>query len=247
MTIHKFGWLPDKPDDRDFKFSLLKEKLRKLPSISSVEYLCPSIYQQGELGSCVGNAVASQISFSHIKNKLPDPVPSRLFIYYNAREIEGTTYEDAGCSLRDALKSVAKQGVCQEILWPYFIEKFTVKPPLSCYTDALTEQVISYHRISYSLADMKGCILEGFPFSIGIRVFENFPMETITGNIPMPLGQELGGHAMVVVGYDNPAKKFIVRNSWGKEWGINGYGKIPYAYLMNPLLSMDFWTIRTVE
>jgi C1A family cysteine protease len=247
MTTHKLGWFPDKPDDRDFKFSLPRAMLRKLPPIAGVENLCPSIYQQGDLGSCVGNAVASQISLVHIKNKLPDPIPSRLFIYYNAREMEGTVYEDAGCSLRDALKSVSKLGVCQEALWPYLIEKFSIRPPLSCYTDAMKDKVISYHRILYSLASMKGCIFAGFPFSIGVRVFENFPMETSTGNIPMPQGREVGGHAMVAVGYDDTIQQFIVRNSWGTEWGISGYGKIPYEYLINPLLSMDFWTIRIVE
>jgi len=246
MAIHFLGWIPDKEDKRDFVYSAPKAFFRKLPKEANIAGVFPTIYQQGLLGSCVGNAVAAQVAASHIIFKKPDPVPSRLFIYYNAREMEGTQNEDAGCMIRDAIKSVNKQGVCSETLWKYDISKFAIHPPKACYDAALKDRVLSYHRIM-GLTSMKSCIAEGFPFSIGVKVCENFPFETTTGEIPMPMGEELGGHAMVVVGYNDTYKKFIVRNSWGIEWGYKGYGTIDYAFLGNPLLAMDFWTVRVVQ
>jgi len=245
IPIRKFGWVEDKYDGKDYEFSVTKALLRKLPPEGSVMSFCPAIYQQGNIGSCVGNEVAAQVSTGHIIQRLPDPQPSRLMIYYNAREMEGSVQEDAGCSIRDAIKSVAKQGVCPESQWPYIEAYFAIKPPKACYDVALNNRILSYHRLWYSLNTMKACIVSGYPFSIGVRVFENFPMEF--GEIPMPAGGMIGGHAMMVVGYNDATQKFIVRNSWGREWGIGGYGTIPYAYLTNPKLAVDFWTVRLVQ
>ena len=245
--IRKFGWIQDEKDKRDFKYSPPKALFRKLPLRADLRVLFPPVYQQGLLGCCVGNEVAGQISWAHIIFGRPDPLPSRLFIYYNARDMEGTVLEDAGCRIRSAIKSTVKLGVCAETLWPYEIIKFSTKPSSICYAEALKDQIISYHRIGWSLTAMKSCIVEGFPFSIGVRVHENFPLETITGEIPMPTGEDIGGHALMVVGYDDTTRRFTIRNSWGSEWGYNGYGFIPYEYLTNPLLAMDYWTIRIVE
>jgi C1A family cysteine protease len=57
----------------------------------------------------------------------------------------------------------------------------------------------------------------------------------------------LGGHAVLCVGYDDATQRFIVRNSWGSNWGQAGYFTIPYAYLLNENLADDFWTISLVE
>jgi C1A family cysteine protease len=57
----------------------------------------------------------------------------------------------------------------------------------------------------------------------------------------------LGGHAVLAVGYDDNAQRFIVRNSWGRRWGIAGYFTMPYAYLADDNLAADFWTIRVTS
>ena len=56
----------------------------------------------------------------------------------------------------------------------------------------------------------------------------------------------LGGHAVVAVGYDDSKECFIVRNSWGTNWGDAGYFYMPYAYLTNPELASDAWEITNV-
>jgi hypothetical protein len=244
--IRRFGWRPDPPDYRDFKYAdLIKPVIPKLPPEASVQSLFPPAYQQDALGSCVGQATKGLMAAAYAKQGLVDPVLSSLMIYYLAREIEGTIYEDVGCSPRDALKGATKYGVCLESLWPYLVEKFAIRPTDECYIDALNHQIIAYYSIAPSLTLLKNCIAEGYPFSAGVRVYENFPMEL--GDIPMPQGQEIGGHDIDVVAYSDFNREFIIRNSWGEGWGYKGYGSIPYDYLTDTSLSSDFWTIRTME
>jgi C1A family cysteine protease len=149
------------------------------------------------------------------------------------------------------MKTLAKQGVCAEPLWPYVLSRFATKPPAECYAEAKKHLGMTYMRVAQDVAQMRGCVAAGYPFVFGFTVYESFesPAVTRTGNVPMPDGMErtLGGHAMCVVGYDNPKKLFIVRNSWGPDWGKKGYGTMPYAYFTNTDLSADFWTLRAVS
>jgi C1A family cysteine protease len=244
--MRKFGWIPDEKDDRDYQYvRSAKLSTKELPAEGSVISLFPQVYQQGNLGSCVGQATKALMAASYTKQIQIDPNLSALMIYYTAREIENSINEDVGCSPRDALKGVAKIGVCTEMLWPYIISRFADRPSFEAYEDALNHQILSYYSINPALSLLRGCIADGYPFSVGVRVFENFPMEI--GEIPMPKGQEIGGHDIVIVGYNDNTRKFIVRNSWGVEWGISGYGAIPYDYLTDYSLASDFWTIRMVE
>lgn len=257
-----YGWIPDLPDQRDFTYAAPLRVLHKLPAKTDLRIKCPAVYDQGELGSCTANAIAAAHQFEQMKQgciggaRSPlragsSFVPSRLFIYYNERDMEGTPNENSGAMIRDGIKSVVKQGVCTEFAWPYDIQKFAVKPRPGCYTDALNHQVTSYQRVVQIMDQMRGCLADGFPFVFGFSVYESFESATVarTGKVPMPKAGEklLGGHAVMAVGYDDSQKRFIVRNSWGLNWGIKGYFTMPYDYLLNSDLAADFWTIRLVE
>ena len=251
--IPKFGWIPDLPDIRDHLYSAPQATLATLPTQVDMRATCPVVYDQGQLGSCTGNAIAGAIQFGRMKQGLtPDFVPSRLFIYYNERVIEHTVATDSGAMIRDGIKSVAKLGVCPETPdWPYDITKFVQKPPNKAFTDARAHKAVSYSRLINSAAQLKGCLASGYPFVFGFSVYESFesPAVAQTGVVPMPqpTEQQVGGHAVMAVGYDDTQQRFLMRNSWSAGWGMQGYFTIPYAYLTDTSLADDFWTIRIVS
>ena len=249
--VKRYGWVPDLPDQRDFAYRVPRRTAAALPSAVDLRAQMPAIYDQGQLGSCTANAIGGAFEFEMLKQREPDFMPSRLFIYYNERVIERTVNEDAGAQLRDGMKTVAHQGVCPEPLWPYVLSQFATKPTPECFTEGKKHLGIMYMRVEQDVAQMRGCLAAGYPFIFGFTVYESFESDAVTrtGNVPMPEGDErtLGGHAMVAVGYDNPKKLITVRNSWGTGWGKKGYGTMPYAYFTNPDLSADFWTLRAVS
>ena len=126
--IARYGWTPDLPDQRDHLYAAPPPMLGALPPSADLTSACPPVYDQGQLGSCTANAIGAAIEFDRLKQKLPDIVPSRLFIYYNERVIEGTVRSDSGAQIRDGIKSVASVGVCPEPEWPYRIAKFATRP-----------------------------------------------------------------------------------------------------------------------
>lgn len=250
-NIQWYGWQKDALDPRDLKF---KAPVRgdSLPPRIDLTPSCPAVFNQGALGSCTANAIATAFEFEQMKqNMANDFTPSRLFIYYNEREMEGTVNEDSGAQIRDGIKSVASLGVCPETQWTYDINQFRTKPNLDCYTHAQEHQALRYMRVDQTLDEMKGCLAAGYPFVFGFLVYSGFESQNAakTGNVDMPQSNEtiVGGHAVLAVGYDDAMGKFIVRNSWGADWGIKGNFYMPYAYLANGNLASDFWTIRLVE
>jgi C1A family cysteine protease len=251
-TIKKYGWVPDLPDHRDFLYSAPQAVLgAKLPKSVDLRPKCPPIYDQGQLGSCTGNAIAGAFQFEQMKQNIPNWIPSRLFIYYNERVIEGSVSSDNGAQIRDGVKSISTTGVCPEKDWPYDITKFAVKPPdPPCYIDAAKNTVTSYQRVPQILNQMKGCLASGYPFVFGFSVYESFESTQVaqTGHAPVPHPGEkqIGGHAVLAVGYEDAHQWFIARNSWGTGWGMQGYFTIPYTYLTDSNLADDFWTIRLV-
>jgi C1A family cysteine protease len=153
--------------------------------------------------------------------------------------------------LRDGIKSLARQGVCNESTWPYDPARFAMKPDTAAYSEALSHQALSYQRVAQEGFQMRGCLASGFPFVFGFVVYESFEGERIarTGLMTMPGSGErpVGGHAVMAVGYDDADQAFLCQNSWSTAWGERGFFRMPYAYLANPQLARDLWTLRTVE
>lgn len=208
----------------------------------------PPVYDQGQLGSCTGNAIAAAFEYEAIKQKEKPATPSRLFIYYNERVMEGTVDQDAGAAIRDGVKTVHNLGVPAETLWPYDINKFADKPPAEAYAEALNHEAISYARCLPS--HVRQALANKTPVIFGFTVYDGFEGAQVarTGvlHLPGPKEQVVGGHAVLAVGYNDTTQSIIVRNSWGTSWGQRGYFTMPYAYILNPGLASDFWTISRV-
>jgi len=206
------------------------------------------VYDQGRLNSCTAHAVAAAIQFARMKEGLmPTFTPSRLFIYYNTRVMTSTVACNCGVPVRDAIKSVGRQGACPDEMWPYDIGRFMEPPRHRCFLAAAHHKAVEYRRMPRDLHEMKGCLASGHPFVFGFSVYKNFESSEVkrTGRVQMPKRGEgyVTGHAVMAVGYDDAQQRFIARNSWGRAWGMDGYFTMPYAYLAEPALSSDFWTI----
>ncbi len=246
-----YGWIRDLPDARDFLYAAPLIRFPDgLPPSVDLRSECPPVYDQGQLGSCTANGIAGAIEFDQRKQGTKVFMPSRLFIYYNERVMEGTVNQDSGAQVRDGIKSVATLGAPPETDWPYVPQKFGDRPPPDAYIDAKQDLASAYARVAQNLGQMQGCLAEGYPFVFGFTVYESFESEAVadTGIVPMPASGEatVGGHCVLAVGYDSAKRAFIVRNSWGADWGIKGYCMMPFEYLLSPPLASDFWTIRSV-
>jgi C1A family cysteine protease len=249
--VARFGWRPDTPDLRDKPSAVSVRAVSRLPAnvdLSTRPYM-PHVYDQGELGSCTGNAIAAGFAFDLGKQGLKTFNPSRLAIYYDERVIERTTREDAGAEIRDGMKVIAKTGAAPESIWPYQISKFGDKPPGAYYEAAKQHACVLYERVPQAETAIKSVLASGLPIVFGVTVYDSFDSDAaaVSGNIPMPKKTEksLGGHAILMTGYTKNRVRF--RNSWGASWGKKGYGTLPMDYVLNDDLSSDFWTIQIVK
>jgi len=244
-----YGGKPDLPDPRDRMYAAAR-RAPKLPPLVDLRNHCPPVYRQGKLNCCTGNAIAAAIEFDQRRQGTREFRPSRLFVYYNERVAEGTVDQDAGARIRHGIKAVARFGAPPESVWPYDIEKFAHRPPKAAYAAAKKNLVSSYFRVRQKLDHMRSCLAEGYPIVVGFLAAPALESAKVrrSGVLPMPrLGDKpIGHHVVLAVGYDDARRRFIVRNSWGRSWGLKGYFYMPYDYLIRPNLASDFWTIRSV-
>jgi C1A family cysteine protease len=215
--------------------------------------LMPDVLNQGNLGSCAANATSNALKYLLNKQKLPVFQPSRLYIYYNTRvKIDFLApSNDSGCTIRNVCKSINKYYACDEEFCPYIINNFKIAPTLLAYQNANLHKRIKYSYVKQDLNNIKKTLANEYPIIIGVIVYDSFELESTlsSGHIPMPDTQNeqlLGGHALLLCGYNDKTQRFIVQNSWGTGIGLDGTGyfDIPYAYLTNPNLASDFWVFE---
>lgn len=250
--------VPSRVDPRDWIFEPDDEALAAPPAAVDLRDAAgafPPPWDQGALNSCTAQAMAAALHYD-ARRQDPDTdfEPSRLFIYYVERKDEGTLGADAvhgrPVQMRDCIEAVAGAGACGEAAWPYQASNLDAAPPAAAYTEAAERRAASYHRLQQDLGHLKACLAQGFPFLFGLRVYASFPAygSRGQGTVPLPTAADrlLGGHALLAVGYDDARGGFIVRNSWGPDWGDGGYCVIPYGYLTDPSLAFDHWVVNAL-
>ncbi|KAF3061038.1 hypothetical protein GL218_03861 [Daldinia childiae] len=254
---------PSRPDSRDHLYMYTDKPLGPYVDLRSG---CPEVYNQRHMMSCTAHAVAAAFEFDVMKQGLPPFSPSRLFIWYNARAKHGDTGKDVGSNLRDAITSLnmKQHGVCSEDDWSYEVSesdkkthifhpgaKAATKPPIR-REHAHQHTAPSYKTFEKATVKvLKHCLNEGYPFVFGMKTYG-----LLHGNRIGPDGyglkkdpdrkdmKEEHRHSLLAVGYKEEEKVFIIRNSWGADWGEDGYFYMPYHWLNH---CYDFWTIRLVK
>jgi C1A family cysteine protease len=288
MTKRKYGWNPSRPDHRDLKFALGRELKpeSELPQEVDQESEFPPCYDQGSIGSCTGNGLsAGCFREMYLQHTTPtdagvtqDPsgqssifIPSRLFIYYNERDMEGTVGDDAGANIRDGIKAINRLGVCPEAqadgkvlpdFWTYDDGpvKIRQKPPQECYDNALLHRAIKYESVNLDRLTVLNAIAEGKSIVFGFSVPTSFESDEMahTGIMKVPSMWEgyVGGHCVITAGYKlgvemglQGVKDWIkVRNSWGPHWGQNGYFWMPLDQVFcHPGMCSDGWAITLMS
>lgn len=251
------GWAPSPPDMRDYLFAPSSTTLRSVPDAVDLRAsgFLPAIMDQGQLGSCTAHGGAAVFLFALNKQGMSSrmKMPSRLGLYYDEREILGTTDYDSGAAVRNIFQVLKNKGVAHSKLWPYDISRFRERPPDEAYADALNFQAIEYARVTQSLTQFQATLAEGYPIVFGCTLYESFESDkTIsTGMVRMPRSTEqiIGGHCMTIVGYVliNASLYFVVQNSWGVDVGDEGFFYMPPAYLLDPRITQDIWVLHTLE
>jgi len=268
------GWLRELPDFRDYTMQtpVIKNLLAKVnfpkaaPASVDLRAWCSPIENQGQLGSCTANAGVGLFEYFEKKASSSYIDASRLFLYKTTRKLLGLT-GDTGAYLRSTAEAMLLFGVPPEKYYPYDISKFDDEPIAFLYSFGGNYKAVGYYRYdppgtpkAQLLSSIKNNLAGGLPSMFGFTVYSSISQAAGSGEIPFPSTGEkvLGGHAICAVGYDDAKvitnannKKstkgaLLIRNSWGTSWGSNGYGWLPYDYVLNGLAS-DWWSLLKAD
>lgn len=250
MTTRNYGFVqsPPQPEDPNFSSHPAFVLSSLVPTSFDLRNQMPVVFDQGPLESCTSNAACAAFEFDMKDQHESVIYLSRLFQYYNQRALDGNADKNVGSSNRAAILAFSLYGVCSDHLWPYIVSQFAVKPTASAYNQAIFHESVSAHVLNQNLYELQFCIgIYKHPFIFGFKVYESFENISNTGIMTMPQPGEkvIDGHAVCAVGYE--PGYFIIRNSWGPNWGLHGHFKMPEAFILNPAYCSDFWVLNQIE
>ena len=227
-------------DGNEYHFDIKHEELKfnetyeakevKEKSVNLKDYFT-KVKDQGQIGACTVFAISSIYEYIIKRNADEEADLSESFVYYNVRHLDGKELEDTGSSYQDVIASIGTQGICTESLHPY-TRLLSDVPSDEAYLDGEQRRITKALNVNVTENDIKSAIQEGYPVAISLKIFDSF--NATTGFVKRPTKSEIesadfGYHAMVIVGYSDDTKFFVVRNSWGEDFGEKGYCYIPYS------------------
>jgi C1A family cysteine protease len=257
------------PDSADIRPMLTSIKAaappKALPGKIDLRAWCSPIEDQGSLGACTAHAGMGLVEYMERRANGNHIDGSRRFLYKVTRNMLKWT-GDTGAWLRTTMGALACFGVPPESFWPYTIAQFDVEPTPFCYAFADDFKALKYYRLDPAgtnpvnlLSQIRTNLAAGVPVMFGFTVYSSYGQASQTGKLPFPAPKEstVGGHAVDAVGYDDAMKivnngpngptttgAFLIRNSWGTGWGDNGYGWLPYDYVLKGL-AVDWWALMS--
>ncbi len=245
--INASGYIPSPISPNDEVYTFNDETI---PATIDLSGYFPSVKNQGKLGSCTAFAIAAVYEFFAKQNNKSVDI-SELFVYFNTRDLNGNANVETGATLLDTIRSVKEKGACHSKSHPYKVDSFADQPTEEAYTEAQHQVVKKASRIKIKEKDFRQAIANGHPVIIGLRIFKSFYPKNKLGVIPFPSSHERsyenhGNHALLIVGYNDDEKLFKLRNSWGKEFGDNGYCYAPYDYIANPEFCQEAFVITDI-
>ena len=295
---HIYNLQPSRLDGTETVFDHMKYRTFQFPETFDLRPQCPPVYDQGNEGSCTANAGVFARVMLFIQNLFPKVTEeeaillSRAFLYYMERYLEGDTDRDAGASMKDIGEALKEFGVCRDSEMPYVAGDYQTAPSDTAKQEALAYKIAGASMIREIDGIKTALVSQNQPVLVGMTVYESLESDRVarTGVLPMPKAweQELGGHAVAIVGYlpalpDETRRKlhpllagksaekagkytclnkiikklidilfkekasgyFIVRNSWGKDWGDGGYFYMPYEYVTRGFAD-EFWILENL-
>ncbi len=210
----------------------------ELPPFVDLAPNLPPPGDQGEQNSCVGWTVAYALK-SYQENLEerwglvagngqldPNRIFSPAFVYNQINN-----GRDGGSLFIDALNLMASTGVATWADMPYVPDDYSRKPPAAAMQAASRFRIDYWRQVNVKdLKEVKAQLNAGYPVMIGATIDEGF-VNAQSGYVwRETLGESLGGHAMLLVGYDDQRQSIKLINSWGHEWGDGGYGWIDYEH-----------------
>ena len=235
-------------DKRDLKLQIPQiDKQQPVPEKHEVIIRCK--YDQLNIGSCSSNVICNQIM--NLVDLSNNEYPSRLFQYYISREVTGQTKEDNGCTFRNAYHQLKNIGFTNNSLWEYDVSKFDMKPSQEAYDNVNKSLVKRYLSLMPSLYAIQYTLSKNILIAFGCTIYDNFNDLDENYIVPYPsvYSQPCGGHALLIISYDNNKKLFKIQNSWGINWGDgNGCCYMHYDHLLNPNTgAFEFWIISSKD
>lgn len=217
-----------------FSFDAVDANLPPSADLRKTGKLSP-VYDQGDLGACTAFAIGKGLreTLSLMSGASPKAL-SALYLYYKERELEGTVEKDSGASLKDGMKALQDAGDCPDARMPYDQKAFKSAPTPEADREAAGFRIDGSLPLR-GLPELKAKLAAGQPAVFGMTIYKSFMSKQVarTGLMPMPKDHEKqdGGHAVMVVGYDDARQVLIVKNSWGPKWGDQGFFYMPYAFV----------------
>jgi len=208
----------------------------------------PSVKNQGSVGACSAFATVGVFEYiAHVKEVTRSY--SESFVYFMARSFDRSNDKDAGSSIYNSIRALSEFGVCEKKVWDS-LSGYSIEPDINAKDKAIENKVLEAANVQHRLHDIKSAVADGYPVCFGLKIFESFGKPTrgfVTSPNEEDLKQDAGYHSMIICGYSDKNRVFIVRNSWGKEFGDNGYCYIPYSYIENPRFFTQAFIIKEIS